>query len=181
MFKTKGTDSGATVGGCSHDAQLLRYLTVGKSLIKRIALTNMYGLRVVTLDDTGALIDEYSVVLRDLAVLPSATTALTQNAANLARFLNEFRYQPQSRADKIARVGDAAPWNPAVEITDTEWFVGRISSVVGILPEDAAAQGSAAVAKACKGLAALRITRPVWPTTGSTDVTVLALAQPRSC
>lgn len=157
VFETKGTDGGVTVGGSSHDTQLLRYLTVGKSRIKRIVLTNMYGLRVVKLDASGALTDEYSVDLRDLAVLPSTSTVATQNATNLARLLNEFRYRPLSRADKIARVGDAAPWNPAVEITDTEWVVGRVSSVVGILTEDAGSQGTTALAKACRGVATLRV------------------------
>lgn len=140
VFEVKGTDDGVTVGGDAHMVQVTRYLVKGGSRIRRVVLTNLLGVRVFSLGAAGAVVEDYRIDLRALTAGQATDAHNDPNAQNLAQFINEFHYVALTTSEKIDRIRSAAPWNPDLDVTSTEWVVQRISDVVRLLTADVQAQ-----------------------------------------
>ena len=138
VFEVKGTDGGDALAG--HTEQVTRYLQQGRNRIKRVVLTNLWGLRVFDLDAADGLREVMHVDLRLLSIIPEAAAVAHPHARALARFLNEFRFQSLTIEQKIERVRTAPPWNPGLEVTQPAWVLARLDSVVEEIRADVAAQ-----------------------------------------
>lgn len=139
VFEIKGTDSQELFHG--HDEQVERYLTQGHERIKRVVLTNLYGLRVFALDESGQHVElKLSVNLRVLALIPLEHAIKHPAAQALAEFLNDHRFRQLSPAQKIQRIREAPPWNPGLEITAPSWVLKRLDSVVETIRADVRAK-----------------------------------------
>jgi len=136
VFEVKGTSEGPQLAG--HHEQVLRYLQEGQKRIRQVVLTNLSGLWVYELDHTGsALSDVLFVDLRTLALSPTITDpAISGSAARFAQFISQYRFQVLDDDQKLNRVCAAPPWAPGLEITSTDWVIGRLSSVVQAIQED---------------------------------------------
>jgi len=121
VFEVKGTDGGDALAG--HTEQVTRYLQQGRNRIKRVVLTNLWGLRVFDLDAADGLREVMHVDLRLLSIIPEAAAVAHPHAQALARFLNEFRFQSLTIEQKIERVRTAPPWNPGLEVTQPAWVL----------------------------------------------------------
>lgn len=138
VFEVKGTDAGPSLAG--HDEQVTRYLREGRSRIRRVVLTNLCGLRVFESRPGGPdAIESLFVDLRILATIPGLRDAVAHpHAQRLADFLNDHRFRRLDTAQKIDRVRQAPPWNPALEVTDTGWVLSRLGAVVETIRHDVA-------------------------------------------
>lgn len=146
VFETKGTVEGTELK--DHDEQIRRYLTDGYPRIKKVVLTNLVGARVFDRDDRGALRQRYEVNLRGLLAGPESVVASTTEAEKLAELLDEFHRQELTSADKLRRVRESPPWNPAVDVTGSEPILARLNRIVVVLTESVADQvGSGALTR----------------------------------
>jgi len=136
VFEAKGTEAGLALSG--HDEQVGRYLREGRSRIKRVVLTNLYGLRVFALAADGHAVQQtVSVDLYALVAIPGLSDAAARpDAQALADFLNTHRYRALDGPQKIDRVRQAPPWNPGLEVTDTDWVLRRLAEVVESVRQD---------------------------------------------
>ncbi len=136
VFEVKGTEAGLALA--HNDVQVIRYLTEGRNRIKRVVLTNLYGLRVFSLADADqGLTETLYVDLYALASIPGLTDAAAHpHAQRLADFLSSHRFQRLDGPQKIDRVRKAPPWNPGLEVTDTDWLLRRLYSVVESIRQD---------------------------------------------
>lgn len=137
VFEVKGTEAGVLVGGDAHLPQVERYLTRGGARIRKVALVNLVGIRVFSLDASGSAVEDYRVDLRGLDILTQDAAAGDKRAISLARFIGDFHYLHLTTAEKVDRIRQASPWNHDLEVTDTDWVVQRISDIVGLLTDDA--------------------------------------------
>jgi hypothetical protein len=129
VFEIKGTDGRETLTG--HDEQVTRYLREGRDRIKRVVLTNLFGLRVFEFaPDQSHAREVLDVNLRLLATIPVGHAITHPHAQRLADFLAQYRFQMLGAAEKIERIRQAPPWNPSMEITSTGWVLQRLDSVV---------------------------------------------------
>src|SRR6185503_3506753 len=110
------TDDGINLDG--HADQIHRYLTGGRPRIKRVVLTNLVAIRVFDLDG-GRLRQQEPINLRALLVGDERTAATGGDARRLADFIDQFRRQELTTAQKLARVRKAPIWNAAFEVTSS--------------------------------------------------------------
>ena len=135
VFEVKGTDGRDSLEG--HEEQVTRYLAKGHDRIKRVVLTNLYGLRVFERDATSQYaIEVLKVNLRMLALIPLEHAVTHAEAQVFAEFVNEHRFKSLSLVQKIQRVREAPSWNPELEVTDPSWVLSRLDSVVEAIRED---------------------------------------------
>ena len=135
VFEVKGTDGKDSLSG--HEEQITRYLAKGHERIKRVVLTNLYGLRVFERDDTGQYaVEVLKVNLRFLALIPLEHAVTHPDAQRFAEFVNDHRFRLLGLAQKIQRVREAPQWNPELEITEPSWVLHRLDSVVEAIRED---------------------------------------------
>lgn len=78
VFEVKGTDGGDALAG--HTEQVTRYLQQGRNRIKRVVLTNLWGLRVFDLDAADGLREVMHVDLRLLSIIPEAAAVAHPHA-----------------------------------------------------------------------------------------------------
>jgi hypothetical protein len=138
VFETKSTNEGVDLH--DHAVQITRYLTDGKPRIKSVLLTNLVGARVFVLDDKGELHLKYQVNLRGLLIGPVETVAKMPEARRLADLFDDFKRQELNSKEKIARVRNAPKWNPVVEVTSSNWILGRIDQIVAVLTSNVLGQ-----------------------------------------
>lgn len=138
VFEVKSTTDGIDLKG--HIDQVRKYLRDGRPRIQKVALTNLIGLRVFSLDENGRLQEEYSVNLLGLLEADPISAASTPDAERLRRFLVEFEYQALGADQKLDRVRKQPDWNPLTQITDSDWLSARLDSVVQALTEDVTQQ-----------------------------------------
>ncbi len=131
VFETKSTKKGKELVG--DEAQVRRYLTDGAPRIKTVLLTNLVGARVFILDDRGVVQEKYAVDLHGLLHGPIESVANMSEAERLADLFDEFSRKELTPVEKIAKIRSALPWNPMVEITSSDWILGRIDRVVALL------------------------------------------------
>lgn len=134
VFETKSTNKGADITG--FDAQITRYLDLGRPRIRRVLLTNLVGARVFDLDENGRLRELYRVDLRALLSGPEDVVATTGEAQRLARLVDEFSHRALTREQKLQQVRDAPEWNPLSEVTSSQWVLHRLDRVVQTLTGD---------------------------------------------
>jgi hypothetical protein len=142
VFETKSTSFGL---GTPNLEQIDRYLLEGAPRIRRVVQTNLVGLAVFELDQTGARVLTRQVHLRGLLHGPLDVVASTGDARRLADFLEEFRFQDLTRPEKLARVRQAPPWNPLFEASNPAWLSARLDKVVEVLTADVRRQVEAGV------------------------------------
>jgi hypothetical protein len=138
VFETKSTKKGKELVG--DEPQIHRYLTEGAPRIKTVLLTNLVGARVLVLDNNGMVHEKYNVDLRALLNGPVESVAKTSQAERLADLFEEFSRKELTPDEKIAKVRSAPPWNPMVEITSSDWILGRIDRIVALLTGNVLAQ-----------------------------------------
>lgn len=138
VFETKSTNAGTDLRG--FEQQVKGYLDNGKPRIRRVVLTNLVGLRVFELSDSGELTEAFEVNLKGLLLGDPDAAASTTNALQLARFLDEFRFRELTSEEKLARVREASAWNAIVEVTNPDWLSTRIDRVVVHLANDVGTQ-----------------------------------------
>ena len=131
VFETKSTRKGVELVG--DEEQVRRYLTDGAPRIKTVLLTNLVGARVFALDDEGVMYLKYEINLRGLLLGPVEMVAKNSSAEKLADLFEEFSRKELKPEEKIAKVRSAPPWNPTVEVTSSEWILGRIDRIVTLL------------------------------------------------
>ena len=135
VFEVKGTDGGVALS--NHEEQVTRYLIQGRERIRRVILTNLYGLRVFELDEHSRhAIEILAIDLRTLALMPVEYAIKDPRGHRLAQFLNDYRFTELSLQQKIQRVREAPPWNPGLEVTDPTWVLRRLDSVVEAIRSD---------------------------------------------
>ena len=135
VFEVKGTDGGVALS--NHEEQVTRYLVYGHERIKRVILTNLYGLRVFELDEYArGAIEVLAIDLRALALMPVEYAIKDSGGQHLAQFLNDYRFRELSLQQKIQRIREAPPWNPGFEATDPIWVLRRLDSVVEAIRSD---------------------------------------------
>lgn len=138
VFETKGTAEGTELEG--HGEQVRRYLTDGYPRIKKVVLTSLVGVRVFDRDERGVVRERYEVNLRGLLIGPDSVVASTAPAERLANLLDDFRRQELTAADKLRRVRESPPWNPAVDVTGSEPILARLNRIVVVLTDSVADQ-----------------------------------------
>ena len=137
VFETKGSRRGIELNDPTDLQQVHRYLLDGRPRITQVVLTNLVGLRVFDLDSTGELRELYEVRLRDLLLYADHhSVEATPSAANLVRFVDQFRRKELTPAEKIARIREAHPWEPMFSITSSDWITKRLDRVVASLQAD---------------------------------------------
>jgi hypothetical protein len=134
VFETKSTNKLVSLVG--DEEQVKRYLTEGAPRIKAVLLTNLVGAKAYSLSPDGGLRLDYHVHLAGLLNGPEDQVALTSDAEHLADLIEQFSRRELSPADKIDRVRSAPPWNPLVEITSSDWILGRIDRIVTLITRD---------------------------------------------
>lgn len=134
VFETKSSAHGLDTPNLD---QIDRYLHEGAPRIRQVVQTNLVGLAVFELDRANNRNLSLQVNLRGLLDGPIGMVAGTGDARRLADFLDRFRYHELTRAEKLARVRVAAPWNPLFEVTNPEWLSARLDKIVEVLAADA--------------------------------------------
>jgi hypothetical protein len=99
VFETKSTAEGTELSG--HEEQVRRYLIDGRPRIKKVALTNLVGLRVFELDEHGQITEKYSVPLKGLLSGPESEVAAGVYAERLANFIDEFSRKELTLKEKL--------------------------------------------------------------------------------
>lgn len=144
VFETKGTNLGLLER--PDVTQILGYLVHGRPRIRDVVLTNLYGIRVFRLDESGTQLEEIlKVNLGSLLELQASQAAQVPDAARLAQFLDTYGFKELTVAEKLDRVRRAPEWNPITAITDASWISARLETVVGLLLSDVDKQIEAGV------------------------------------
>lgn len=126
-----------------HHDQIYRYLDEGHPRIRQVVVTNLVAVSIYSLEQDGTLSEEYTINL--LALLRSDEEAATNlaDAERLTDFLRNFQWQELTPTQKLASVRQQPPWNPLIEVTDSDWISTRLDHVVSTLTDDVRRQISA--------------------------------------
>ncbi len=144
IFEIKSTNLGTALQGW--DNQVLKYLTGSSQRIKRVVLTNLVGLKVLELDNSGqGLVSILSIDLGQLLLGDLDMAAALGSAQDLERFLRDYRRRALSPEEKLQKARCAWPWVPALETTDADWLSARLDNVVVALTGDVRSQVAAGV------------------------------------
>lgn len=132
VFETKGSDDSLTFA--NHRSQIEAYLQNPQTSV--VVLTNLVLLRVFELDSQGRVEQTLSVDLRGLATTPLQTAVTLPDAARLEQFVERFSRRELTPQQKLDRIRQTPPWDPASELTDPEWISARVEMVVSHLTID---------------------------------------------
>lgn len=136
VFETKSTKD--QISREAFEAQVTRYLHEGRPRIKQVVLTNLLSLCIFELDQSGRLAESLAINLAGLLDGNEHGASHTPDAKRLAHFLDVYRFKALSPSEKLIRIRKAPPWNPVVEVTESEWVSKRLDRTVAILERDVA-------------------------------------------
>lgn len=139
VFETKATDDR---NFASHEAQILRYLTVGRPRIRQVVVTNLASIEVFALGQNEALDRDprYSVDLRFLLAGSVEAVAPTGHARRFAAFLDAFKFRELDAQEKLDAIRRQEEWSPGLEVTSPDWVSRRVDAVVQRLTRNVAEQ-----------------------------------------